>query len=85
MSAVMPCFRALNFATALPSSDAGPVERWALRRFASICFWLAIFRDSFEMRKRPSAFDGAIGLSASSVRHGVQILVKDRLGSYGFG
>src|SRR5262249_40276749 len=40
--AYMPVFRAFWAEAALPAPVRGPVERWALRRFASICFWVAM-------------------------------------------
>ena len=62
MLAVMPCLRALNFAVALPRSVIGPVDFCALRRFASICFWLAIV-GSFLLRKCEKAGSPLCGRS----------------------
>src|SRR5262245_41303589 len=41
--AVMPCLRALKRTRSFPSGVLGPVLFWALRRLASICFWVAIW------------------------------------------
>src|SRR6185437_8146951 len=38
----MPDLRALAEAACLPSGERGPVERWELRRLASICLMLAM-------------------------------------------
>ena len=43
----MPVFKALKRDEALPSAERGPVDSWALRRFASIWFWVGI---SFDLR-----------------------------------
>src|SRR5271165_1454861 len=37
-SARIPCLQAFWATAALPSSVLGPVDNWALRRLASICF-----------------------------------------------
>ena len=37
-----PCRRALRLDIDLPAAVRGPVDRWALRRFAAICFAVAI-------------------------------------------
>jgi hypothetical protein len=35
--------QAVEFGRGFPFGVLGPVDLWALRRFASICFWLAIW------------------------------------------
>src|ERR1017187_9565142 len=40
--ASMPDFRAFMREAALPSAELGPVDFFALRRLASVCFWDAI-------------------------------------------
>jgi hypothetical protein len=49
--------QAVEFGRGFPFGVLGPVDLWALRRFASICFWLAIWvAPSVEMEKAGSAF-----------------------------
>ena len=57
-----PCWKALRREASLPSSVFGPVDFWALRRFAAICFSVAIggspHEFSTDVGKRPATRAG---------------------------
>ena len=49
VSAVRPCFNGFRRILALPSGVRGPLDFWALRRLAAICFGVDIGSSAFRM------------------------------------